>query len=233
MDIDKKRVSAIIVAAGRSTRMGANKMLLELGSMTVFERTLRAFEDCPAVDETVVVSSEENIAAYRNIVREKLISKVTAIVGGGSDRGESVRKGLEACGKEAEIILIHDGARPLIKPESIEAVAEAAAEYGAAAVGLQSTDTIKRIDDEGFAVETVDRLHTVRIQTPQGFKREIIESAYEKAAKEGFEGTDDCSLTERMGVKAKMIYLNYVNIKLTAPGDLTLATAVLRERGKL
>ncbi len=233
MKASNEMVSAVIVAAGQSTRMGANKMLLELGSMTVFERTLRAFEESSLVGEVVVVSSAQNIAAYRNIVKEKLLSKVTAIIGGGATRSESVRLGLAACSKSSGIIAIHDGARPLIKPDSIDKTIEAAMEYGAAAVAVKSKDTIKIIDDDDFAVSTIDREHTVRIQTPQAFRRDIIFRAYEQAAADGFEGTDDCSLTERIGCKAKLIYLPYVNIKLTEPADVTLAMAVLAERGKL
>lgn len=226
-------VSAVIVAAGRSERMGANKILLELGSMTVFERTVRAFEESELVDEIVVVSSSENIVRCRSIVKEKLLSKVTAIVSGGGSRSESVRRGLAACNKNAEIIAVHDGARPLIKPESIDKAVEAAKEYGASAVGVRSKDSVKIIDDEDFAVSSVDREHVVRIQTPQVFKRDIIFRAHEKAAEDGFDGTDDCSLTERIGVKAKMIYLPYVNLKLTEPTDMILANAILRERGKI
>lgn len=231
--MEKKKVSVVIVAAGRSTRMGQNKMLIKLGSMTVFERTLRAFEDAETVDEVVVVSSEENMPYYKNIVREKVFSKVTAIIRGGETRGESVKKGLDACKKSCEIILLHDGARPLIKPGTIDEVAQAAEKYQAAAVGVKLSDTLKSLDEEGFAVSTVDRDKVLRIQTPQGFKRSVIFDAYEKAAADDFEGTDDCSLTERLGIRTKIIYPGYVNIKLTSPEDLILATAVLRERGKL
>lgn len=222
--------SAVIVAAGSSTRMGANKMLLDLGSMTVFERTVRAFEESSTVGEIIVVASKENIVHYRNIVRDKLLSKVTNIVVGGDSRGESVKKGLEVCGEAFDIIMIHDGARPLIKPVCVDRCAEAAREFGSAAVAVKSNDTIKRIDGEGFAVETLDRSRVVRIQTPQAFKRDIILRAYEG---EDYEATDDCALVERMGVRTKLLYTPYVNIKLTDPMDMTVARAILRERGKL
>lgn len=227
------KTSAVIVAAGRSTRMGTNKMLVELGSMSVFERTVRAFEEAESVDEVVVVSSAENLEFFSKIVHEKLISKVTAIVLGGENRGESVRNGLHACRKDSEVILIHDGARPLIKSATINDVVAETLKHGVAAVGVKSTDTVKILDSEGFAVDTMARETLIRIQTPQGFKRHIIFEAHEKALSEGFEGTDDCSLTERMGLRAKVIRPPYVNIKLTSPEDLVLATAVLRERGKL
>ncbi len=225
--------SAVIVAAGQSTRMGANKMLLEIGSMTVFERTVRAFEESPLNNEIIIVSSEENIARYGEIVREGLISKVKAIVRGGSSRCESVRIGLGECKADTDIIAVHDGARPLIKPESISEIVLAANKYGAAAAGNRSKDTVKLIDEEDFAVDTVDRERVVLIQTPQAFRRDIIMQAHEKAALDGFEGTDDCSLTERTGVKTKIIYLPYVNLKLTDPTDVSLVKTVLKERGKL
>ncbi len=225
--------SVIIVGAGQSSRMGANKMLLEIGSMTVFERTVLAFEESELTDEIIVVSSKENLVHYREIVKEKLLSKVTAIVIGGDTRSESVRMGLAACANDAQIIAVHDGARPLIKSESIDKIIEMAREYGAAAAAVKLQDTVKQLDENGFAVSTLPRERVVRIQTPQAFKRDIIFRAYEKAAEDGFDGTDDCAVAERMGVRTKLLYLPYLNIKLTEPADVTIARAVLVERGKL
>ena len=225
--------SAIIVAAGSSTRMGKNKMLLELGSQTVFERSVSAYEECGAIDEIIVVTSEENMARYRAFVRENLYSKVKAIVCGGSTRQESVRKGLECCSRNADFVAIHDGARPLIKPETIEETIIEAQTYGAAAVAIRSRDTIKTVDAEGFAVGTVERENTVLVQTPQTFRRELIIQAHQKAAEGGFTATDDCALVERMGQRIKMVYIPYFNIKLTVPDDITLATSILKSRGKL
>ena len=229
----KTFTSAIIVAAGSSTRMGKNKMLLELGSQTVFERSVSTFEECGAIDEIIVVTSEENMAKYRASVRENLYAKVKAIVCGGSTRQESVRKGIEHCAKNADFIAIHDGARPLIKPETIAETVREADVYGAAAVAIRSRDTIKAVDGEGFAVDTVNRENTVLVQTPQTFRRDLIVEAHKKAADEGFVGTDDCALIERMGHKTKMVYIPYFNIKLTVPDDIFLAKSILISRGKL
>ena len=129
-------VSAVIVAAGGATRMGMNKMLLDLGSRTVFERTVDAFEECGAIDEVVIVSSKENTARYRELVRQNLYSKVTSIVSGGPTRQESVRIGLTACDRRADLVAVHDGARPLIKPDTIVKAVDLASEYGAAAAAL-------------------------------------------------------------------------------------------------
>lgn len=225
--------SAIIVAAGSSTRMGKNKMLLEIGSQTVFERSVFAFEDCDAIDEIIVVTSEENMQRYRTSVREKQFAKVKAIVRGGSTRQESVLKGLECCSKNADFVAIHDGARPLIKPETIAETIREAEVYGAASVAIRSRDTIKTVDSEGFAVGTVERENTVLVQTPQTFRRELILEAHRKAVEEGFVGTDDCALVERMGHKTKMVYIPYFNIKLTVPEDIALAKSILISRGKL
>ncbi len=233
MEKDIPFVSAIIVAAGGATRMGMNKMLLDLGSKNVFERTVEAFEECGAIDEIIVVSSKENTARYRELVRANTYAKVTAIVTGGATRQESVRIGLGACSKSTELVAIHDGARPLIKKDTIEKTVGWAGEYGAAAAAIRSRDSIKTIDDEGFAVGTVDRDKTILVQTPQVFKRDLIVQAHEKAAAEGFSGTDDCALVERMGVRVKLVFLTYFNIKLTVPDDLALAKAVLTVRGKL
>ena len=225
--------SAIIVAAGSSTRMGKNKMLLELGSQTVFERSVSAYEECGAIDEIIVVTSEENMARYRTFVRENLYSKVKAIVCGGSTRQESVRKGLESCSKNADFVAIHDGARPLIKPETISETVSEAEVYGAAAVAIRSRDTIKTIDSEGFIVGTVERENTALVQTPQTFRRDLIVQAHQKAIEEGYTATDDCALVEHMGQKIKMVYIPYFNIKLTVPDDISLATSILKSRGKL
>ncbi len=226
-------VSAVIVAAGGATRMGMNKMLLDLGSRTVFERTVDAFEECGAIDEVVIVSSKENTARYRELVRQNLYSKVTSIVSGGPTRQESVRIGLTACDRRADLVAVHDGARPLIKPDTIVKAVDLASEYGAAAAAIKSRDSIKTIDAEGFAVGTVDRDTTILVQTPQVFRRDMIVEAHERAAADGFSGTDDCALVERMGVRIKLVFLTYFNIKLTVPDDLALAKAVLTVRGKL
>lgn len=233
MEKGKIFVSAIVVAAGGATRMGMNKMLLELGSKTVFERSVEVFEDCPAIDEIVIVSSEENMARYRAIVRDGLFSKVTSIIRGGKTRQESVRLGLGACSVDADVVVIHDGARPLIKADTVTETVKAALEYGAAAVAIKSRDTIKHIDDEGFAVGTIDRETSMLIQTPQAFRRDIIVQAHEKAAAQGVTATDDCGLIERMGLRSKLIVISYFNIKLTVPDDMSLAKAILISRGKL
>lgn len=232
MEEKKPFVSAVIVAAGSSTRMGANKMLLELGTKTVFERAVSAFDDCGAIDEIIIVASEENVAKYRDIVRASLFAKVTAIVKGGGNRQESVEIGMRECCKNAEIIVVHDGARPLIKSESIADVAQAACEHGAATAAVVSFDTLKYIDAQGFAVETINREKVARIQTPQAFRKEILFAAHEKAAADGFEGTDDCSLVEHMGGKSKVVFLKYTNLKLTVPDDIMIARSVLAFRGE-
>ncbi len=226
-------VSAIIVAAGKSTRMGSNKMLHSFGTKTVFERTVAEFEDCGAVDEIIVVSSEENVAEFSELVRKNLFTKVTAIVRGGNNRQESVFNGLKRCNKNAGVVAIHDGARPLVKKETIAEVLNEALKYGAASAAIKSRDTIKKIDSEGFAVDTIDREAAVLIQTPQAFRKDLIMEAHEKAAADGFLGTDDCSLTERMGIRTKLVYVPYYNLKLTVPDDILLAKAVLTVRGVL
>lgn len=233
MENDRKFTSVIIVAAGEATRMGMNKMLLDLGSKTVFERSVEVFENCPAVDEIVIVSSEENMARYCAIVREGLYSRVTSIIRGGKTRQESVRLGLGACSDDADVIVIHDGARPLIKAETVTETVRAAREYGAAAVAIKSRDTIKNIDADGFAVGTINRETSILVQTPQAFRRDIIVQAHEKAAAEGYTATDDCGLIERMGLRSKLVFISYFNLKLTVPDDLALAKSILISRGKL
>lgn len=219
------RVSAIIVAAGNGTRMGAgkNKVFLELFGKTVLEHTVSVFESCPSVSEIVVVTNEIQEA-------EKVLSgykKVNAIVMGGKVRGDSVKNGLLA--STGDIACIHDGARALILPEDVEKVISAAKEFGAAALGVKCKDTLKQADENGFIAGTLDREFVYNIQTPQVFNLTEIKQMYEDC-RESF--TDDCALAEKYGKPVKIVDGSYDNIKITTPDDLELAEKILAKRGK-
>ncbi len=218
------KICAIIVAAGNGTRMGGvkNKVFLELGKKTVIEHTLETFKNCKLIDEIILVTRECDIELCKDF-------KDIKVIAGGKTRQESVYRGLcEA--KDADIVVIHDGARALIKSEEIENAICDAKEYGASAVGVSSKDTLKMVDDDGFIVKTLDRETTYQIQTPQVFKYNEIKKAHEMAINDGFSGTDDCSLYEKYIGKIKVTKGSYDNIKLTTPEDMVIAENILEKR---
>ncbi len=223
----KEKVTAIIPAAGVGARMGAekNKLLLEVSGRTVLALALDAFESCPLVDEVLVVANEQDIFSYRDIIQEEGFQKVRDIVRGGSTRAESVYCGVRAA-ENADIVVIHDGARALITPELIAATIEGSRDTGAAIAAVRAVDTIKRVED-GFITETPDRAMLWQAQTPQVFRREILLSALENCT-----GTitDDASAVESMGGRVKIVEATYDNIKITTPFDLLTAEAVLDMR---
>lgn len=224
-------VSAIIVAAGSSARMGENKLLLELGQMSVLERTLRVFDSCEDIDEIVLCASEANIQKYTDIIRAALLSKVSAVVRGGQTRQESVKNALAAVNPQADLVAVHDGARPLLRTETLSRVIAGAAETGCAVSGVKSADTIKTLDAQGCVASTIDREKAFLVRTPQVFRRALLLKAHSAAERDGFVGTDECSLLERLGYRVKAIDGDNENIKLTTPEDIPIANAILAMRG--
>ena len=224
--------SAVIVAAGSARRMeGIDKMLAPLGELPVLVHTLYAFQDCPAVEEIVVVTRENLLVEVGRICREFAFDKVSKVVVGGEERIHSVQAGLGEVRPEAELIAIHDGARPLVTGEMIGQAVEAAALTGAAAPALPLTDTVKRVQD-GRTEETVDRSQLRAVQTPQVFEAGLIRAATKKALEDGQLLTDDCGAVERLGMPVTLIQGSRENIKITTPLDLVLGEAILRARGE-
>ncbi len=221
------RVIAIILAAGSGVRMRSevNKHLLPLAGKPVIVHTLLAFERCAAIDAIVLVTSVENVTAYRALIAEHSIGKVSHIALGGDTRQASAHNGLRAAG-ECDIVLLHDGARPLIAQREIEAIIRDAAEYGGAVVAVPAKDTTVRAR-EGFIEAQLDRSTLWQVQTPQGFKATIIREAYEAAARDGVQSTDDTGLVTRLGGTVKITPGAYANIKITTPEDLIIAEALL------
>ncbi len=216
---DNKTVSAVIVAAGKSTRMGQNKILMKILGKSVLVHTVEAISKANICDEIIVVASRENIGAF-----EKEFEKYEniSLVEGGETRGESAYNGI--CAANGEYVLIHDGARPLVTDEIIKNTVETALETGAAAAGVVPKDTIKVVSDENIIESTVDRKSAILIQTPQVFEKEDIKSAYEKF---GFAETDDCALMEKAGKKIAVTEGSYENIKLTTTEDIFTATQIM------
>ena len=224
--------SAVIVAAGSARRMeGIDKVLAPLGEMPVLVHTLYAFQDCPLVGEVVVVTREDLLVEVSRLCQDYSLNKVRKVIVGGAERIHSVQAGLRETDPEAELIAIHDGARPLVTGEVIqEAIAEAR-KSGAAAPCVPVVDTIKRWED-GLGVETVDRSSLRAVQTPQVFEAGLIRAATQKALEDGEQLTDDCGAVERLGKKVTLTRGSRENLKITTPLDLVLGEAILNARGE-
>jgi 2-C-methyl-D-erythritol 4-phosphate cytidylyltransferase len=222
-----KKCGAVIVAAGSASRMGGiDKVMAPLGGEPMIARTVRAFQECDAVSEIVIVTREDLILPITGLC--KAYPKVTAVVAGGKSRQESVGKGLNAMGKDVKLAAIHDGARPLIGWQLIDWVIRAANTYGAAAPAIPVKDTIKTV--EGFVVvNTPDRSKLRAVQTPQVFDIDMLKGALLKAYQDGAEVTDDCSAVERLGMKVKIVEGDEKNLKVTTPMDLKIAEMLLEE----
>ena len=224
--------SAVIVAAGSSQRMGSDKLMMKLGEIPVLARTLMAFQSSPLVDEIVVVTRLDKLQEIADLCKEYGIDKVSRVIAGGKTRTESALAGVSEVSSSAKLIAIHDGARPLVTADVILRTVYAAAEHMAAAPAVPSVDTLKAVDAEGCIIGTVDRENTLRIQTPQIFRAELIKGALTKAVEKGMTLTDDCAAAEMMGVRTKTVLGDEDNIKITTPRDMLFAAEILKERGE-
>lgn len=228
-------VSAIIVAAGGSVRMGIadSKQFIPLLSCPAIEYTLKAFQSCYLIKEIVVVCRSQDMQRINSIISENDFSKVNQLVAGGSSRAESVRNGINAASEKAKYFAIHDGARPLITVEEIKRVVEAAFETGAATLGTSVKDTIKIVDGFNNIESTPLRSQLRAVQTPQVFEKDLYTFALENAGDNVINFTDDCALIENMGGEVQVVKGSEENIKLTTPIDVIIAESILKERYKL
>mgnify|MGYP002626260448 CR=1 FL=1 len=224
------RCSAVIVAAGYSQRMGSDKLMMELDGVPVLLRTLRAFDASPLVDEIVIVTRMEKIEEVAELCKNGGITKVSQVVTGGKTREESALAGVSNVRSDAKLIAIHDGARPLVTSDVILRTIYAAEEYLAAVPVISSADTLKQVDDKSNIAYTVDREHTLRVQTPQVFQADLVKGALTYAVEHELSLTDDCAAVERMGVKVRAVQGDEDNIKITTPLDIKLAEAILKAR---
>ena len=222
--------SAVVLAAGSSQRMGNDKILARLEELPVLARTLRPFQECDCIREIVVVTTAEKLFEVTELCREYNIGKVSKVVTGGKTRAESALTGVSEVSSRAELIAVHDGARPLVTEDLIRRTVEAAVKKHAAVPAIRSTDTLKTADENGAICGTVDRESTWRIQTPQVFKADLIKGALTKAMNQGLPLTDDSSAMDLLGVTTYIVEGDEENIKLTMPLDLLLAAAILRDR---
>ncbi len=219
------KVTAIIVAAGEGRRFGSAKPFARLKGRAVLDRTLAVFETHPEVDEIILVVREESVEEASGVRP----GKVAAVVGGGPRRQDSVRLGFErlSCGPE-DIVLVHDGVRPLAGGELISRVIAKARECGAAIPVVPVEDTIKEAAG-GVVIRTLERGHLCRVQTPQGFSREVLGRALQRAREDEFSGTDEAGLVERTGHPVAVVAGDARNIKITSPGDIKIAEAFLED----
>ena len=223
--------SAVIVAAGSAQRMGADKVMLELGCMPVLARTLLAFQNCDAIDEIIVVTRMDKVEEVASLCKKYGVTKAGKVIRGGKTRMESALAGVSEVRSGAKLIAIHDGARPFVTDEVIRRTVDAAAAYMSAVPVIRSTDTLKAIDEDGLITGSVDRDRTVRVQTPQVFNADLINGALTKAVSDGLTLTDDCSAIEIMGIKTHTVDGDEDNIKLTTPRDIQLGELILKTRG--
>jgi len=225
-------VTAIFPAAGRGSRMKAdrNKILLELAGESILVQTLKRFARIDRISNLIVAVSKEEIPIIQNLLESKNFSKPIEIVEGGSERQFSIYNAIKKIPSESEIVLIHDAARPLVSTETIEKVIDSAIEFGGSIAAVPEKNTIKIATSERFVDKTLPRNLLWEIQTPQAFRREIIEKAYESAISDKFLGTDDSSLVERIGYPVKIVESESSNIKITTPDDLLFAKEFIRRR---
>ena len=223
--------SAVIVAAGSSTRMeGGSKQMLPLAGIPVVVHTLRTFAATPCIHEIIVVAKKSEIPLYDELIREYDLKKIAKIISGGSSRQESVRFGLDAVSEQSKYIAISDGARCLVTEDMITRVCRNAYMHGAATAAVRATDTVKIGDKGAFIESTTDRKRTWQAQTPQVFKTNLYRAAAYVALQKGVEGTDDNKLVESLDYPVKLVDCGKENIKITTPLDLYLAEAILRYR---
>lgn len=222
--------SAVVAAAGCSSRMGGeNKLLLPVDGIPVLARTLMALCESALVDEIVVAVREEDLLPAADLCKIYGISKPVKIVRGGATRAESVLAATWECREDGDFIAVHDGARPLVAPELIDRVIRLAYRTNAAAPAVPLKDTVK-VSENGVVRSTPDRESLRAIQTPQVFDAKLLRAALQAVVESGESVTDDCSAVERLG---KEIYLtdgSYENIKITTPEDIDLAEAILHRR---
>ena len=222
------KVTCIVAAGGSGTRMGAsvNKLFLKIADIPVIVHTLKALQKCKEIDEIIISAKEDEIIKISEMVSGYSLTKVKTIVKGGKTRGESVMSASREVSEDTEIVMIHDGARPLVSDKILKETIKSAEDFGAAACGVKPKCTLKSVDS-GFIKDTIDREKTVEIQTPQVFKKELFDKIYSQSIDVINSATDDCILAEITGTKIAVTEGSYKNIKITTPEDIEIAELLL------
>jgi 2-C-methyl-D-erythritol 4-phosphate cytidylyltransferase len=221
-------LSAIIVAAGSSTRIGFDKLFAKIAGKPILQYSLEALEHSACVDEIIVVGREMTPDAVSKLIAS--MKKVRAVVRGGKRRQDSVAEGLKAISKSAEFVAVHDAARPLITPREIERVFLTAKKSGAAVLATPLTDTLKLASSDGVICGSIERENVFAMQTPQIFARQLLLDAYDRVAKEARHITDEVSAVQNLGAKVAIVRAEDENMKITFANDIAVAELILRER---
>lgn len=215
---------AVVVAAGAGMRMrGADKLFSLVGGRPLLAHSVAAFESCEEIDRLVLVVSEASLKRGKALVAEQGFKKVVTVCTGGPRRQDSVRCGLAALGP-CDLVAVHDGGRPLLRPAMISRGLEAAREHGAAVPVVPLVDTIKEIDETGAVTRTLDRSRLVAVQTPQAFRYDLLLRAHGEVTGDV---TDDAAMVEALGHSVATFEGSSRNVKITTPEDLLLAEAYL------
>ncbi|REE68873.1 2-C-methyl-D-erythritol 4-phosphate cytidylyltransferase [Paenibacillus taihuensis] len=237
MDAAGAKWGVVVVAAGRGTRMGTaeSKQYLLLQDKPILVHTLEGFQAMDEIAEVVLVVGKEDTARCEQFVSAYGLSKVKSVLVGGSERQHSVAIGIKALDSGIEWAMVHDGVRPLVTANAVRRCMVKAEETEAAVLAVPVKDTIKQVNETGVITSTPDRRSLWAIQTPQAFRRSLLQQALAQAERDGFLGTDDASAVEHMGVPVSVAEGEYTNIKITTPEDLPYAEFLLasreRERG--
>ncbi len=221
-------LSAIIVAAGSSERMGFDKLFALVSGKPVIAHTIAAFESAKCVEEIILVGRTDSLSELRKLIGKQ--SKVKEIIEGGAERSDSVRAGLDHVDARSGFVAVHDAARPMITPDKITRVFEAAKTGGAATLAEPINDTLKRADLDLTVTGPVDRAGVYAMQTPQVFEKKLLEQAYDLVAKKKVSVTDEVSAVELLEHKIVLVPNHDFNFKITYPRDLPLAEFVLKQR---
>ncbi|MCB1231005.1 MAG: 2-C-methyl-D-erythritol 4-phosphate cytidylyltransferase [Verrucomicrobiae bacterium] len=220
-------VTAIIVAAGSSRRMGFDKLAAEIGEVAVLTRSLLAFEKCDAIDRIHVVTSEERFEWVRAQAAAHQVLKLDQLVAGGAERYLSVKNGLDVLSDSAELVAVHDAARPLVTPVAISRCVDEANRSGASALAHRVTDTLKRATQQGQVIDSVSRENLWAMETPQVFDIALLRRAYARILESGEVVTDEVSAVQALGEPVRLVENDSPNPKITVPADIQLAEAMV------
>ncbi len=230
------KVAAIIAAAGLGVRMRVDtpKTYLQLAGKPILIHTLEVFERVSEVHEVLVVVHPEDLEfCQEEVIDPYPLKKVLRLVPGGKERQDSVYNALKVLWKkedELDVVLVHDGVRPLVSPALVRQVVTAARRYGGAILGVPCQDTLKRVNARKEIVATVDRQELWQVQTPQAFRAALLWRAYQQAMEKGFYATDEAALVEALGDTVVVVPSSPLNLKITTPDDLKMAEAILSLR---
>jgi len=220
-------ISAVIVAAGSSRRMGFDKLFVELAGKPIIAHTLWNFQNCQDINEIIIVSQPDKFDRFIQLKEQLALDKISHMVAGGIERQNSVFAGIKSTQNDTTFVVIHDGARPLCTPNMIHQTVETAKKHGASVAASKVVDTMKEANDDLSIKKTVDRSQLWAVQTPQVFEKSIIIEAYEEVFRRGMIVTDDTAALELLGIKAYLVDTGRGNIKITTPEDLAIAEILL------